>query len=117
MTEPQPGPGRSEEDESFASDGLTPLPVPPDQGTSGGVLHPQLPDYKLRREQIRGMVAGLLLINLFITLLAPWLAVGFDWALADEVQDLTSVLLPAVVGLVGAATGFYFGANDKADFE
>jgi len=118
MTESQPGPGPSEEAESFAPGGLlTPLPVSPQQDAAGGVLRPDLPDYKLRREQIRGMVAALLLINLFITLVAPWFAVALNWATPNEVKDLISVLLPATVGLVGAATGFYFGANSSVDLE
>jgi hypothetical protein len=94
MTESQPGPGPSEETESVAPDGLTPIPAPPQRDTTGGVLHPVLPDYKLRRENIRGMVAALLLLNLFITLIAPWVAMAFDWALAGKFRTSFPCFFP-----------------------
>ena len=67
-----------------------------------------------RREGIRGRLAMGLLLLLAGTILFGFATVGFDWATPDETKDLVALLITPLVGLVGAATGFYFGgANDS----
>ena len=63
------------------------------------------------REWMRAWVAIGLLIILLLTLELPWLALALHWAKPGELRDLLGVLISPVVGLVGAATGFYYGAQ------
>jgi hypothetical protein len=64
-----------------------------------------------RREGMRGILAGALVAILAATTLLGFASVGFDWASPEEARELLAVLLTPIVGLVGAATGFYFGGN------
>lgn len=62
------------------------------------------------RERYRGLVAGVLLGLLTFTVSAAFLSFWFNWASQDEIESLMTIVFAPIVGLVGAATGFYFGA-------
>lgn len=81
--------------------GRTETPTPPE--VSVGVAE--------RREGMRGILAGALVAILAVTTLLGFASVGFDWASPEEARELLAILLTPIVGLVGAATGFYFGGN------
>jgi hypothetical protein len=84
-----------------------------------GAPEPGLPTVQLRtygpaygEATARILVAVLLLLNLALTLLLPWVALAADWVeTVDEVEKLLSILLAPIVGLVGSAVGYYFGVR------
>src|SRR5437763_1402700 len=80
-------------------------------------------DAEKARDDIRGRMA-LLLIRLLIFIVVAafvsiWLPVLIAWKkggyieIATPLKDMLQLLLAPVVGLVGAATGYYFGVSSQ----
>jgi len=63
---------------------------------------------------MRGVIAAALLAILAVTVLLPWLAVAKKWLIMDDLESLLCAVLTPLVGLVGAATGFYFGEKSSS---
>src|SRR5712691_6601138 len=63
-----------------------------------------------RRETARGRVAAALLLILAAISVAPFVALWLAWATVAELTALLQIIFGPVVALVGAVTGFYFGA-------
>ena len=70
----------------------------------------RITDRELARERMRGNVAqwilmtlGAVVIGAFVTL---WLKIGT----IDEVSRLVELIFTPIIGIVGAVTGFYYGA-------
>jgi hypothetical protein len=59
--------------------------------------------------QSRRWLAYWLLAILSLVLILAWTATLTGWAKAEEVNDLMTIVFAPIIGLVGAATGFYFG--------
>jgi hypothetical protein len=88
-----------------------PANVPPEvmsRATVAPTVEPYDPSRD--RERYRGLVAGVLLGVLAFTVGAAFVSFWFNWASQDEIEGLMTIVFAPVVGLVGAATGFYFGA-------
>jgi hypothetical protein len=77
----------------------------------GGLIPPvKLPfDPDAYREKMRGYVALILLGQLLVTITLPWLALWWQWTDVAGAKEILTIILAPVSGLVGAATGFYFG--------
>ena len=50
-----------------------------------------------------------LLVTLATMVTLPWVAVGQDWTDTNGAHAMICNLVGPAIGLVGAATGFYFG--------
>jgi len=70
-------------------------------------------DPSRQRESMRGVVAGLLLVILAFIITAAFLSYWFNWASQDEIEGLLTIVFAPLIGLVGAATGFYFGSTES----
>jgi len=57
----------------------------------------------------RRFIAHWLLAMLSGVLLVSWLCVILSLAAFEDVQALMTIVFAPMIGLVGAATGFYFG--------
>jgi hypothetical protein len=62
----------------------------------------------------RRSIAYWLLGILSVLLILSWTATLTGWATSQDIQDLMTLTFAPVVGLVGAATGFYFGERAGA---
>ncbi|WP_139277912.1 hypothetical protein [Rhodococcus marinonascens] len=70
-------------------------------------------DPSRHRENMRGWLA-VLAFGLFAALVAFLaMAVVFGWRDWDQLEGVTTALLPVVVGVVGTTTGFYFGSRSS----
>jgi hypothetical protein len=78
---------------------------------------PAIPyDPRRQRESIRGVVAALLLGLLCFIVIASFLSYWLDVVEQDALEGLLTIIFAPVIGLVGAATGFYFGgSSDRAN--
>jgi hypothetical protein len=63
----------------------------------------------------RRFIAHWLLAMLSGVLLVSWLSVIFSLATFEDVQALMTIVFAPMIGLVGAATGFYFGEKSSED--
>ncbi len=72
---------------------------------------PEYYDYRRAREWLRGMLAGGLLALLAVIIIGSFVSLWFGWANSEEIDGILTQTLAPVVGLVGAATGFYFGGR------
>jgi len=80
-------------------------------------------DAEKARDDIRGKLALLLIRLLTFIVVAAfvsiWLPVLIAWTkggyieIATPLKDMLQLLLAPVVGLVGAATGYYFGVSSQ----
>jgi len=61
-----------------------------------------------KRENMRGWLAAALFWLLALTLLGSFV---LQWVHPERNKDWLNMVLSPLVALVGAATGFYFGAN------
>ena len=68
-------------------------------------------DPRPAREKVRGRIALLLLALLAGTILLTFATLWFGIFDASAAKELLAVLLAPLVGLVGAATGFYYGGK------
>lgn len=64
-----------------------------------------------KREQIRGNVTGWLLAALFLLLIGGIVAVFSGAETWNRYEELARLAVPAVIGLLGSAIGFYFGSQ------
>lgn len=67
-----------------------------------------------KRESYRGRIAMSLLAILALVIVATFLLVAIERVEVSEIETLTSLMLTPIVGLVGAATGFYYGGGGDA---
>ena len=63
------------------------------------------------REWLRGALAGGLLVLLAFMIVGSFVSLWFNWASSAEVEKILTHALAPIVGLVGAATGFYYGGR------
>jgi hypothetical protein len=68
-------------------------------------------DLVKERESMRGRVAGALLVILAFIVIGAFFSLWFNWAKEEELKTVLTILFGPVIGLVGAATGFYFGSD------
>ncbi len=97
------------EEEVIPEEGLTPLPLP---GLSlPGIGRPLerkwVPSQHLAES--RRFIAYWLLTILSGILALAWVAILTGLANFQDIQALMTIVFAPVIGLVGAATGFYFG--------
>lgn len=64
------------------------------------------------RERTRGAIAGGLTLLVMLTVIATFITLWLDLATGEELRDILSLLFPPLIGLLGAATGFYYGRSD-----
>ncbi len=83
--------------------------VPPSKGPDS----PSTTTYDPRRdrEKVRGRIAVLLLALLAGTILGIFLLLWLGTIDVPGAKELLAVLVSPLVGLVGAATGFYYGGK------
>jgi hypothetical protein len=60
------------------------------------------------------MVVALLLILLFL-MLAPWISLWLNSKYDTDAKDLFSLMSAPLIGLIGAAIGFYFGERSMVN--
>ena len=70
-----------------------------------------------QREWMRGIVAGILLFILGFIVFGSFLSYWLNWTAREELEGLLTILFAPIIGLVGAATGFYFGAAAESRTE
>lgn len=92
LEEPEPGPARPS---------ITTIPLPLD----------------VQREITRGRIAAALLAILGFLVAGSFVSLWFGWASSTELDALLTLLFAPVIGLVGAATGFYFGEKAGEESE
>jgi hypothetical protein len=79
---------------------------------SGQMLPPERPyDPARARERMRGVIAVLLLLFLAAVIVAGFVTLWLDLAAIEELDTLLTITFAPLVGLVGAVTGFYYGAR------
>jgi hypothetical protein len=61
------------------------------------------------RESMRGLIAAWLLALLSFLIVLPLVGLFAHWASIADLTKLLEILFTPIVGLVGAATGFYYG--------
>ena len=101
-----------------------PLDAARGEGSMGRLLRvferrwdPSLPK---QREHLRGIIAVGLLFVIILILFGAFLLIRQGKAGSIELKDLLGIVFPSIVGLLGAATGFYFGersASEKSSSE
>lgn len=90
-------------------------PAPPDRGEA--TVGPPVPvrtkpfDPEPRRENMRAIIAGLL-VAAFLALIG-FLVVGVTWKWLDvaTAKDLAALALTPLAGLTGTAVGFYYAGT------
>lgn len=68
-------------------------------------------DKEHHRERWRGKVAAGLLGMLGFIIVGSFVSLWFNWARQTELEALLTIIFAPVIGLVGAVTGFYYGAQ------
>lgn len=63
------------------------------------------------RERMRGWIAIGLLALLSFVVISSLITVAARWAPTEDVVRVLGLLFAPLVGLVGAATGFYYGSR------
>lgn len=81
--------------------------LPDDRGLAARQERPYHPERE--RERIRGWLAVGLAGMIPVVLLISWGAFMLGGNSVEEVSDMLQATLAPLIGLVGAATGFYFG--------
>jgi hypothetical protein len=101
----------------LASEGLMPVQAKP--GTElPGLLPPIAGEAWNPTKHLatsRRFIAHWLLAILSGVLLVSWLTVLLSLAAIQDVQALMTIIFAPIIGLVGAATGFYFGDRSTED--
>jgi hypothetical protein len=79
----------------------------------------ELRQFKRERDRrvdlVRAMIGLLLLVMLAFAIVAPWISVWVDADFFDEVKELFPLVTTPLIGLIGAAMGFYFGERSGPD--
>ena len=101
----------------LASEELTPIGTAPD-GELPGLLPPTAgeawnPGRHLATS--RRFIAHWLLAMLSGLLTLSWMSLLLRLAAFEDVQALMTIVFAPLIGLVGAATGFYFGEKSSED--
>ena len=100
-----------------APEGLTPIEAKP--GTElPGLLPPTTGEAWNADKHLassRRFIAQWLLAMLSGVLFVSWLSVLLSLATFEDVQALMTIVFAPMIGLVGAATGFYFGEKSSED--
>lgn len=65
------------------------------------------------RERLRGTIALILLVILGLVLIATYAGVLSSAISVEQARELLALTLSPIVGLVGAATGFYYGGGSN----
>ncbi|MBO3129474.1 hypothetical protein [Dermatophilus congolensis] len=90
----------------------TELPVeeypPQNDSVSEG---PSLGPVERSRERKRSWIVGVALCLFIVVTVLPMVAVIFGWRSWDEIKDVSALVVPVVVSVVGSITGFYFGSQ------
>lgn len=87
---------------------------------TGGIAPPQLSEERRelrlmqasrdrRTDLVRGFIGLALLSMLAFAIVAPWVSVWVDPDYFDSAKELFPLITTPLVGLIGAAMGFYFG--------
>jgi hypothetical protein len=63
------------------------------------------------RERMRGAIVIFLLAILGGTVAASFVALWVDAITAEDLRTLLTLIFTPIIGLVGAATGFYYGGR------
>jgi hypothetical protein len=110
-------PERSALSPELAPEGLVPIEVRSDVELPGllppATGDPWNPDRHLATS--RRFIAHWLLAILSGVLLLAWLTLLLDLIAFQDVQQLMTIMFAPIIGLVGAATGFYFGERSSED--
>jgi hypothetical protein len=105
--EPQDGPPVPEElDSELPTVGEVAPTTPPQLPV------PELRDYTLVRENVRGNIAKSLVLLLWATVVASFVTLWISYSGYDkntQLKELLTIVFAPIVALVGAATGYYFG--------
>lgn len=89
---------------------LTSVEPPPAPGSDRAPV--AIPfDPSKQRENVRGIIAGALLALLSFIIVASFISYWWDLLDAATLEGLLTIIFAPVLGLVGAATGFYFGGS------
>jgi Mn2+/Fe2+ NRAMP family transporter len=90
--------------------------VQPDGPVVGEPIRPYESRTAVGRERIRGIIALILVLALLVNYVLLWVALfGNHLGTIDteSVKDALALTFSPLVGLVGAATGFYFGEKAR----
>jgi hypothetical protein len=99
----------------LAPEGLVPIEARPDMELPG-LLPPAKGDAWNPERHLatsRRFIAHWLLAILSGVLLLAWLTLLLNLITVQEVQQLMTIMFAPIIGLVGAATGFYFGERSE----
>ena len=81
---------------------------------SAGVGAPGSASIETKRESVRSWIAIGLLLLFVGTILFLFLLVLANKDIA-LIKEISTIVLPPISGLLGAVTGFYYGASQSAD--
>ena len=117
MAEPQAKPDPPAMSSGTAGDTLA---APDDLGAPGldevpAPVAKRKYDPRKNRERVRGGLAAAAFTLFAVVVLALGYAVIVGHRKWDELEGMTTALLPAVVSVVSSITGFYFGAKSGDD--
>jgi hypothetical protein len=79
---------------------------PPGSPITLGATYDPGPD----REQMRGVIAVILLTILAVIVVGAFLSLWTKWAAAADLETFLQLTFAPMIGLVGAVTGFYYGS-------
>lgn len=86
-----------------------------DEMPAAGLYRPPVGRSMAERQADAQRLLAVMLVVLLATVLGVvFLLLGFRRVTAADTQDLLSVVLAPLVGLVGAACGFYFGGKSES---
>jgi hypothetical protein len=69
------------------------------------------PNVEWRRDNLRARIALLLTYAVIVMMVVPIVAVVAFPASAAAIKEVTTVVIPATIGIYGSIIGFYFGRS------